>query len=178
MIPVPYCCLFIPIIMKLETLTSQEFRMCPLIFGSKGQGHNALITENCYWCIIAFPLHLSSWNFTQRLPMSWGCTLLISGSKGPRSQCIDYWKKFMLLCLLQGNCRISTFPLHLSSWNFTHKFSLNRGYGLSVSWSKGQCHNALITENCNWGIIAFSLQSWNFTHRLLTSPRYAHMISW
>ena len=29
-------------------------------FGVKGQGHNALITENGLCLIIAFPLHLSS----------------------------------------------------------------------------------------------------------------------
>ena len=64
----------------------------------KGQGHNALITKNGLCCIIAFRLHLLSWYFIQRLPMSKGCVLLISGSKGKRSrsQCIDYWKWFML----------------------------------------------------------------------------------
>ena len=50
----------------------------------KGQGHNALITENGNLRIIAFPLHLSSWNFLHRLPMRWRCTLLILGSKGQR----------------------------------------------------------------------------------------------
>ena len=64
----------------------------------KRQGHNALITENSLYRIIAFPLHLSPWNFIQRLPNSRVCFLLISGSKGQRStaQCIDNWKWFML----------------------------------------------------------------------------------
>ena len=46
--------------------------------------------------ITAFPLHLSSWNFTCRLPMSQGCALYILRSKGQRSmsQCINYWKWF------------------------------------------------------------------------------------
>ena len=37
-----------------------------LILGSKGQGHNALFTENGLWCKTAFPLHLQSSNFAQR----------------------------------------------------------------------------------------------------------------
>ena len=63
----------------------------------KGQGHNALIVENGLCRIISFSLHLSSWNFTHRLPMSRGCALFILGSKGQRSrsQCIDYRKRFM-----------------------------------------------------------------------------------
>ena len=63
-----------------------------LILVSKGQGRNALITENCR--IIGFPLLLSSWNFTQRLTMSRWCVLLILGSKG-QDHCIDSWKWFM-----------------------------------------------------------------------------------
>ena len=70
------------------------------IEASNSQGHNSLITEKGFWHIIAFPLHLSSWNFTHRLLTSWGCALLILGSKG-------------------------------------------------------QSHNALITENSFWPIIAF-----------------------
>ena len=46
--------------------------------------------------ITAFPLHLSSWNFTCRLPMSQGCALYILRLKGQRSrsQCINHWKWF------------------------------------------------------------------------------------
>ena len=39
----------------------------------KGQGHNALIPENVLCGIIAFPLHLSSWNFIERLHESRMC---------------------------------------------------------------------------------------------------------
>ena len=53
-----------------------------LTSGSKGQGHNSLISENGWCRITAFPLHLSSWNFTQRLHWSGGCALWVSGSKG------------------------------------------------------------------------------------------------
>ena len=46
--------------------------------------------------ITAFPLHLSSWNFTCRLPMRQECALSILRTKGQRSrsQCINYWKWF------------------------------------------------------------------------------------
>ena len=50
-------------------------------WGQNVQGHDALITKNGLCCIIAFPLRISSWNFTQRLPMSRGCVLLILGVK-------------------------------------------------------------------------------------------------
>ena len=53
-------------------------RGVPYGFGDQkveGQGHNALITENGICCINAFPLHLSSLNFIQKLPMSQGCAL-------------------------------------------------------------------------------------------------------
>ena len=85
---------FTPIIMKLHTQTPHESRMCPIYFGVKGQGHNAFIIGNGLCRIISFTLHISSCNFTHRLPMSWGCALFILRSKGQssRSQCIDYWK--------------------------------------------------------------------------------------
>ena len=72
------------IILKLHTQTPHEFRMCRIDFGVgvKCQGHNAWVTENGLCRIIAIPLHLSSWNFTHRLPMSRGCSLSIPGSKG------------------------------------------------------------------------------------------------
>ena len=62
----------------------------------KGQGHNVVINEYSFCCIVALSSHLKSWYFTHRLPMSWGCALLMPGSKGQmsRSKCIDYWKWF------------------------------------------------------------------------------------
>ena len=155
----------------------------PYLFWSqkvKGQGHNALIIGNGLSRIISFPLHLSSWNFTHRLPMSRGYALLILGSKGQRSrsQCIDYRKQFMshnfflfktyhhetshtdspwvedvpylfwgqkvkgqghnALIIGNGLCRIISFPLHLSPWNFTHRLPMSRGYALLILGSKGQ----------------------------------------
>ena len=62
------CFPFTPIIMKLLTQTPHEFSMCPIDFLDqkvKGQGHNALITENSLCCIIALPLlpgDPPSWN--------------------------------------------------------------------------------------------------------------------
>ena len=97
----------------------------------KGQGHNALITENGLWCLIAFYLHQQSWNFTQKLPGSQGCALLNSDSKGQwlRSQCIDSCKWFMVL-----NCFLFT----LQSWNFTHRLPMSRRCALLISGPKGQ----------------------------------------
>ena len=88
------------IIMKLRTKTPLWVEDVPYIFGGqkvKGQGHNALITENGLCFIIAFLVHLSSWNFIQRLLISRKCALWISGSKGQRSRskCINNWKWFM-----------------------------------------------------------------------------------
>ena len=159
-----------------------------VILGSKGQGHNALITENGL-CQISFPLHLFSGNFIQRLPMSRGCALLISRWKGQRSrsQCIDNWKWFMswrmcpidlvskgrghnALITENGLYRIIYFPSHLSSWNFICRLSVSRGCALLILGSKGQSSmsqcidNELITENGLCGIIVFSLHlsTWNF----------------
>ena len=47
----------------------------------KGQGHNAVITENGFWHITAFPLHLQSSNFMHRFHVSQGYALLILGQK-------------------------------------------------------------------------------------------------
>ena len=59
------CLPLTPIIMKLNTNTPLESRKCPMDFRVKGQGHNAMITENGLYCKIAFPFHLSSWNYFQ-----------------------------------------------------------------------------------------------------------------
>ena len=46
-------------IIKIHTKTPVELRLYPIDFESKGQGHNVLITKNGFWCITAFPLHVS-----------------------------------------------------------------------------------------------------------------------
>ena len=53
-----------------------------------------------------------------------GCALWVSGSKGQRSrsQCSDY-------CFLW---RITAFPLHLQSSNFTHRFPVSQEYALLI----------------------------------------------
>ena len=43
--------------------------MSLLILGSKGQGHNDLITENGSWRLTASPLHVQSSNFTYTFPV-------------------------------------------------------------------------------------------------------------
>ena len=98
MILVHNCFPFTLIHFKLCTKTTHESWMCPIDFGVKGQSHNALITENGLCRIISFPLHLSSWNFIHRLPMSGGCVLWVLGSKGQRQglNLSNYCKWFML----------------------------------------------------------------------------------
>ena len=98
--------------------------------------------------ITAFPLHLSSWNFTCRLAMRQGCALLISGSKDQRSRSNP---------LISGNgfLRITAFPLHPWSQNLTGTL-LSQGCALLISGSKGQrsrsqCINYwkwLLAHNC------------------------------
>ena len=94
------CFPFTPILMKLHMQSPHESSINPMDFGvkrSKGQGHNARITEKGFLRITASPLHLSPWNFTCSLPMSQVWTLRTLGSKGQRSrsQCKDYWKRFL-----------------------------------------------------------------------------------
>ena len=100
----------------------------------KGQGHNARITENGFLRITASPLHLSLWNFTCSFPMSRVWTLWTLGSKGQRSrsQCKDYWKRFL------GHTNVTASPLHLSSWNFTCSLPMSRVWTLWTLGSKGQ----------------------------------------
>ena len=52
----------------------------------KGQGHGAWLIVNGFRTITDSVIHLWSWNFIHLLPMSQGCALLISGSKGQRSK--------------------------------------------------------------------------------------------
>ena len=98
------CFPFTPIFMILHMQSPPWVKYGPYgLWGQKvkGQGHNARITEKGFWCITASPLHLSSWNFTCSLPMSRVWTLWTLRSKGQRSrsQCKDYWKRF-----LASNC--------------------------------------------------------------------------
>ena len=129
--------------------------------GSKGQGHNARITENGFLCINASPLHLSLWNFTCSLPMSQVCALCNLGSKGQRSrsQCKDYWKWF-----LAHNCFPFT-PIFMKLHMPVSPWVEYGPYGLWGQKVKGQGHNARITEKGFWRITAspLHLSSWNFT---------------
>ena len=147
------------------------------ILRSKGQRSRSQCINYWIWFLAhnSFPLytyHLSSWNFTCRLPMRQGCALYILRSKGQRSrsQCINYWKWFpahncfpftpiimklhmqtpyearmcpidfevkrskvkvtMHKLLKNGFRRITSFPLHLSSWNFTCRLPMSQGCAL------------------------------------------------
>ena len=114
-----------------------------VIFGSRGQKSGSQCIDNwklqgkvkIFWCITAFPLHLSSRNFAQRLPSSRVCALWISGSKGQRSrlQCIDNWKWFMS-----------------HNWNFIQRLPLSRGYALWVSGSKGERSRSQCVDIWKW----------------------------
>ena len=65
------CFPFTFIIMKLHTKNPLEGMVWPYWCRGqkvKGQGHNTVITENCFCCIVALSSQLKSWNFTHRLP--------------------------------------------------------------------------------------------------------------
>ena len=139
------CYPFTLFIMKLHTDSWWVKDVPNWFWGQKvrGEGHNALISENGLCCMIAIPFHLSSWNFTHRLPMSWGCVLLILGSKGQRSksQWIDYWK-----WLLAHNCfpitktiiKLSTQTPHQSTiCPYTRNFMLKKTWGVWIGCRGG-----------------------------------------
>ena len=58
--------------------------------------HGAWLIVNGFRTITDSVIHLWSWDFLHMLPMSQGCALFISGSKGQRSRSwgIDDWKWF------------------------------------------------------------------------------------
>ena len=64
--------------MKLYTQSPHESRMCAIDFRVQRSRSQCIDYCNLF---IAFPLHLSSWNITHRLPMSRGCALLSLASK-------------------------------------------------------------------------------------------------
>ena len=89
-----------PIFMKLHMQSPHESSMDPMDFGVKRSKVKVTmqgLLKKGFWRITASPLHLSWWNFTCSLPMSWVWTLWTLGSKGQRSrsQCKDYWKWFL-----------------------------------------------------------------------------------
>ena len=98
------CFPFKPIIIKLHTKNPLEGRMCPMDVG-----------------------RFMSWIFTHRLSMNWGCAILMSGSKGQGHNA---------LIIENGFWRITAFPLHLRSANFSHTFPMSQGYALMTLWVK------------------------------------------
>ena len=111
--------------------------------GSKGQGHNARITENGFLRITASPLHLSSWNYTCSLPMSQVWTLWTLGSKGQRSrsQCKDHWKR-----ILAHNC----FPFTPILMKLYMQSPMSRGSALWTLGSKGQRSRSQCKDYWKW----------------------------
>ena len=148
MFPAHNCFLFTPIVMTLYKKILHESRFCRIDFGVKRSWSrsqwNALITENGLRPIIAFPLHLSSWNSTHRLPTSRGCALLIFGSKSQRSrsQCNCYpFSPIITKLHTQTPIELRMCPVDLGS--------------------KGQGQNAWITENGLCCIIAKSVYTYH-----------------
>ena len=76
------------------TQTPHESRMCPIEFGVKGQGHNALITEISLNGIIAFPLHYHLETSHKDSPWVGDVPYWVPGQRS-RLQWIDYWNPFM-----------------------------------------------------------------------------------
>ena len=86
----------------------------------KGQGHNALIPENHFLCIIAFPLHLNIMKlYTQTSHELRMCPVLCQGEKvkGQGHNALITENSFW---------PITAFPLHLQSSNFTNRFLVSR----------------------------------------------------
>ena len=113
------------ILKNLHTKTPHELMTCPIDLWAKGQGHNALITENGECLTIVFPWNMSSWHIVQRLPICWWCALLNLGSKGQRSrsQYIDNWKLFM-----SHNCFLIThimMDIHTETLNDLRMFPID-----------------------------------------------------
>ena len=135
----------------------------------KGQGHNTSIPENHFLHIIAFPLQLSSWNFTQRFPLSKGCALFTSCQKVKDQGHNALIPDNHFLCII-------AFPLHLKIMKlYTQTSHELRMCPIDVI-VKGQGHNALITENGFWCRTAFPLHLQSLNNRLPVSPGYALMI--
>ena len=94
--------------MKLHTKTPHESRMCPIDFKVKGQGHNALITENgllhnCFpFTPIIMKLHTKTPHESRICPIDF---------RGQKVQ----GQGHNALITENGLCCIIAFPLHLSS---------------------------------------------------------------
>ena len=147
---------------KLHRHIPHDSRMCPIDFRvtGSGQGHSAGISENCFKCITAFPLHLWSHNFTHRLFMSQGYALLISRSKG---------QGHSALISQNGFQHKNVFPLHLWSRNFRHRIPMTQGCALSkpdtqkcrFRWSCTVYHFCGTSEAKHYIAITLSTVCWS-----------------
>ena len=90
------CFPFTPIIMKFQTKTPYELRMCPIDFQVKRS--NVKVTMHHYWKWLlshnCFPFTPIFMKLHTKTPMNWGCALWIWGQKVkvPIHWMIDYWK--------------------------------------------------------------------------------------
>ena len=112
----------------------------------KGQGSNARITEKGFWRITASPLHLSWWNFTCNLPMSWVWTLWTWGQKvkgqGHNARITE-----------NGFLCITASPLHLCLWNFTCSLPMSQVCALWTLGSKGQRSRSQCKDYWKWFLV-------------------------
>ena len=139
--------------------------MCPIDFGVKGQKSRSQCND-CRksfmlhtFVVIAFRMHLSSWNFIQGLPMGWRCAFLILGSKSQRSrsQCINSWS-----CFIAHNW----FPFT----TYIMKIHTKTPIKDVPTWFlgqkvKGQGHNALIPENVAHNCFPFTPKHHKTSHK-------------
>ena len=88
-----------PTVMKLHTHAPHESRMCPIDFEVQRWRSWGNDDWKCFldWNWLCNQHETVIWNFIHLLPMSQGCALLISGSKGQRSRSwrISVWKRFL-----------------------------------------------------------------------------------
>ena len=153
------------------------FAFTPIIMIETSQKDSQWFEDVPFWSwgqkVKVTTLHLSSWNLTQRLPMSQGCALFFLGVKLSKVKVKMHW-----LTGIEFECVIAL-PWHLSSWNFIKRLHLSRGCALLISGSKVKVTMHLILKKGFLPIIALPLHqsSWNFSQKLPMSQRCACLIS-
>ena len=156
-----------PMILKLYTLTPHKSKMCPIDFWVKRSkvtvmGHCTLkmvsgwkwFLDNNWLCnppMIMKLIHL--------LPMSQGCALLISGSKG---------QVHGALIIENGFRTITDSVMDLWSCNFIHLLLMSQRCALLIMRRKGQGHGAFLIESGFQMITDSVIHLWscNFIHLL------------
>ena len=95
-----------------------------LTSGSKGQRSRSQFIDFWKWLMShnCFPFTPILMKLHTKTPLEWRVCPMGVGVKRSRSQCSDY-------CFLW---RITAFPLHLQSSNFTHRFPVSQEYALLI----------------------------------------------